>query len=52
MNEADLIGTLGIGRSSVSEDFQQLALDNMVVILPRRGIMVTNLSLMVFAENL
>ena len=45
LNEGDLIETLGIGRTPIREALQRLALENLVVILPRRGTMVADLNL-------
>ncbi len=45
MNEANLMEALGIGRTPIREALQRLALENMVVILPRLGTMVADLNL-------
>ena len=45
LNEAELMQALGIGRTPIREALQRLALENLVVILPRRGTMVADLNL-------
>ena len=45
LNESDLIEALGIGRTPIREALQRLALESLVVILPRRGTMVADLNL-------
>jgi DNA-binding GntR family transcriptional regulator len=45
LNEAELMRALGIGRTPIREALQRLALENLVVILPRRGTMVADLNL-------
>ena len=45
MNEGDLMEALGIGRTPIRDALQRLALENLVVILPRRGTMVADLNL-------
>lgn len=44
LSEAELIAELGIGRTPLREALQRLAYDDLVVILPRRGTMVTDLN--------
>lgn len=45
LNELELKEVLGIGRTPIREALQRLALENFVVILPRRGTMVADLNL-------
>ena len=45
LNEGELMDTLGIGRTPIREALQRLALENLVVILPRRGTMVADLNI-------
>lgn len=43
LSEADLVRDLGIGRTPIREALQRLAIEGLVVIMPRRGIMVTEI---------
>lgn len=45
LNETELKEVLGIGRTPIREALQRLALENFVVILPRRGTMVADVNL-------
>lgn len=45
LNESDLINRLGIGRTPIREALQQLRRDELVTILPRRGVFVTTLDI-------
>jgi DNA-binding GntR family transcriptional regulator len=45
INEAALMQELSVGRTPLREAFQRLAYENLVVILPRRGILVADLNL-------
>lgn len=45
VNEAALMAELDMGRTPIREAFQRLAHENLVVILPRRGILVADLNL-------
>lgn len=45
INEAALMQELEVGRTPLREAFQRLAYENLVVILPRRGILVADLNL-------
>ena len=45
INEADLIRELGLGRTPIREALQRLALEKLVVIVPRRGMFVTDIGL-------
>jgi DNA-binding GntR family transcriptional regulator len=45
LSEQSLAAKLGIGRTPVREALQRLALDGLVVILPRRGILVSQINL-------
>jgi DNA-binding GntR family transcriptional regulator len=45
VNEAELMAELEMGRTPIREALQRLAHDNLVVILPRRGIIVADLNL-------
>jgi DNA-binding GntR family transcriptional regulator len=45
INEAELMAELGLGRTPIREGLQRLALENLVVILPRRGTIVADLNL-------
>jgi DNA-binding GntR family transcriptional regulator len=44
VSEAELSGRLGIGRTPIREALQRLARENLVVILPRRGILVSEVN--------
>lgn len=44
LSEAALTKTLGIGRTPIREALQRLALEGLVVILPRRGILVSEIN--------
>jgi DNA-binding GntR family transcriptional regulator len=44
LSEAVLTKTLGIGRTPIREALQRLALEGLVVILPRRGILVSEIN--------
>ena len=44
LSETALAQTLGIGRTPVREALQKLALEGMVVVLPRRGILVASIN--------
>lgn len=45
LNEAELINELNLGRTPIREALQRLALENLVVIWPRRGTIVTDLNM-------
>ncbi len=45
VNESALMAELEMGRTPIREAFQRLAHENLVVILPRRGILVADLNL-------
>ncbi len=45
LNEADLIDELGFGRTPIREALQRLRRDELVTILPRRGVFVTSLDI-------
>lgn len=45
LNEAELMAELDLGRTPIREALQRLALENLVVILPRRGTIVADLNL-------
>jgi DNA-binding GntR family transcriptional regulator len=45
VNEAKLMKELKMGRTPIREAFQRLATENLVVIMPRRGILVADLNL-------
>jgi len=45
LNEADLVDGLGIGRTPIREALQRLRRDELVTILPRRGIFVTSIDI-------
>lgn len=45
LNEAELMRELDLGRTPIREALQRLALDNLVVILPRRGTIVADLNM-------
>jgi DNA-binding GntR family transcriptional regulator len=45
VDEARLIAELGLGRTPIREALQRLALENLVVILPRRGTIVADLNM-------
>jgi DNA-binding GntR family transcriptional regulator len=45
VNEAALMQELGVGRTPLREAFQRLANENLVVILPRRGILVADVNM-------
>lgn len=45
LNESDLMSELGLGRTPIREALQRLALENLVVILPRRGTIVADLNM-------
>lgn len=45
LSEAKLAGQLSIGRTPVREALQRLSLEGLVVILPRRGILVSEINL-------
>lgn len=45
LNESDLMGELRLGRTPIREALQRLALENLVVILPRRGTIVADLNM-------
>ncbi len=44
LSEAALMSELGIGRSPVREALQRLAFEGLVIIMPRRGVMVTEIN--------
>ena len=44
LREADLVAELGLGRTPIREALQRLAFEKLVVIVPRLGIMVTDLN--------
>jgi len=44
VSEAELSGALGIGRTPIREALQRLAREGLVVILPRRGIVVSEIN--------
>jgi DNA-binding GntR family transcriptional regulator len=45
IDEAKLMADLGLGRTPIREALQRLALENLVVILPRRGTIVADLNM-------
>jgi DNA-binding GntR family transcriptional regulator len=45
VNEAKLMKQLKMGRTPIREAFQRLAMENLVVIMPRRGILVADLNI-------
>jgi DNA-binding GntR family transcriptional regulator len=45
LNEAELMAELDLGRTPIREALQRLALENLVVILPRRGTIVADLNM-------
>jgi DNA-binding GntR family transcriptional regulator len=45
LDEAKLMADLGLGRTPIREALQRLALENLVVILPRRGTIVADLNM-------
>jgi DNA-binding GntR family transcriptional regulator len=45
LNEADLMTELDLGRTPIREALQRLALENLVIILPRRGTIVADLNM-------
>jgi DNA-binding GntR family transcriptional regulator len=45
IDEAGLMADLGLGRTPIREALQRLALENLVVILPRRGTIVADLNM-------
>jgi DNA-binding GntR family transcriptional regulator len=45
LNEAELMVELDLGRTPIREALQRLALENLVVILPRRGTIVADLNM-------
>lgn len=45
INEAELMVELGLGRTPIREALQRLALENLVVILPRRGTIIADLNM-------
>jgi DNA-binding GntR family transcriptional regulator len=45
IDEARLMAELGLGRTPIREALQRLALENLVVILPRRGMIVADLNM-------
>jgi DNA-binding GntR family transcriptional regulator len=45
LNEAELMAELRLGRTPIREALQRLALENLVVILPRRGTIVADLNM-------
>jgi len=45
IDEARLIADLGLGRTPIREALQRLALENLVVILPRRGTIVADVNM-------
>jgi DNA-binding GntR family transcriptional regulator len=45
LDEAELMRTLGLGRTPIREGLQRLAREGLVIIRPRRGIYVANLNL-------
>ncbi len=44
LSESELIETLGIGRTPIREALQRLAHEGLVVIMPRRGILVSEIN--------
>lgn len=44
LNESDLMAELGLGRTPIREALRQLAFENLVVILPRRGTIVADVN--------
>ena len=44
LSEARLVGALGIGRTPIREALQRLAQEGLVVIMPRRGIVVSDIN--------
>ncbi len=45
VNESELMADLKMGRTPIREAFQRLATENLVVILPRRGILIADLNM-------
>jgi len=45
VNEAAIMAELGMGRTPIREAFQRLAMESLVVILPRRGILIADLNM-------
>ncbi len=45
LNESQLMAALDLGRTPIREALQRLALENLVVILPRRGTLVADLNM-------
>jgi DNA-binding GntR family transcriptional regulator len=45
LNEAQLMANLNLGRTPIREALQRLAFEKLVIILPRRGTLVTDLNL-------
>ena len=45
LNEAELMAELDLGRTPIREALQRLALENLVVILPRRGTIVADVNM-------
>ena len=45
LNETDLMNELDLGRTPIREALQRLAMENLVVIWPRRGTIVTDLNM-------
>ena len=45
VDEAQLMDDLGLGRTPIREALQQLAAENLIVILPRRGTLVADLNM-------
>ena len=43
-SEADLMSELGIGRTPIREALQRLAFEGLVIIMPRRGVMVSEIN--------
>jgi len=44
VNEADMMEKLALGRTPVREAMKQLVADNLVIITPRRGIVITDIT--------
>lgn len=50
LNEAQLMDELDLGRTPIREALQRLAYENLVIILPRRGTLVTDLNMSDFQK--
>ncbi|MDD9728009.1 GntR family transcriptional regulator, partial [Roseovarius sp. SK2] len=45
LSESQLVEELGIGRTPVREALQRLAAEGLVVVMPRRGVMVSEINI-------